>query len=94
MMKDFRKGCYHLEPAENGDVTLQLYDDYASPENLFMAALEFLYERPEYFLGGWIEHPDLKHLLYTVYSSDGRAALRFHRKENIAKHPAVDGYVY
>jgi hypothetical protein len=58
-MKDFKKGCYHIEPAEDGDVTLHLYDDYASAENLFMAALEFLYERPEYYLGSWIDHPEI-----------------------------------
>jgi hypothetical protein len=46
-MKDFQKGCYRIEPAEDGDVTLHLYGDYASPENLFMAALDILEERPE-----------------------------------------------
>jgi hypothetical protein len=93
-MKDFKRGCYHIEPAEDGDVTLHLYDDYASAENLFIAALEFLYERPEYYLGTWIDHPEIKNVLYAAYSSGGRMALRFHTKENIATNTAVDGYVY
>jgi hypothetical protein len=93
-MKDFEKGCYRIEPAEDGDVTLRLDADYACPENLFMAALEFLYEHPEYYLGTWVNHPDIKNVLLAAYNSNGRAPLRFHSKEKIAKHPAIEGYFY
>jgi hypothetical protein len=93
-MKDFEKGCYRIEPEGNGDVTLRLEEGYTTPENLFVAALEFLHEHPDYYLASWVNHPDIKNVLYTVYDSGGRAALRFHTKENIAKHPAIEGYYY
>jgi hypothetical protein len=53
-----------IEPVGNGDVTLQLDQDYAHPENLFMAALDFLNERPDYYLGSWVDHPNIKNVLY------------------------------
>src|ERR1700730_14245820 len=89
------KKRYRIEPAENGDVTLQLDKRNASPENLFAAALEFLYEHPQYFLGSsTIVHPERKNVIYAAYATGGRAILHFHSKENVAKNPAVEGYAY
>jgi hypothetical protein len=93
-MKDFKEGCYRIEPGEDGDVTLHLDDDYATPENLFMAALEFLSKKPEYYLGTWVNHPDIKNVLYGAYSSGGRVPLRFYTQDSIAAHNEVEGFVY
>jgi hypothetical protein len=89
-MKLFKKvkKRYRIKPAENGDVMLQLDEGYASPENLFAAALDFLYEHPEYFLGSWtIVHPERKNVIYAAYATEATQSFTSTAKKTSRKIP-------
>jgi hypothetical protein len=91
-MTTIDKGYYCIHLQDSGDVTLRLKEEFLSPANLIAAALDFLSEHPDMFLGTCVEHSKFTNIIQAVFISNGRLDVQFHTKKNSAAYEKIEGY--